>query len=105
MCARNQRYGGLELEGPIYGKLGELDTALKDAWVRDGCNVDGTLHIGLTVVVYFPGLSQKKPVHLVMGPSDTVGDVKQVRVTQESRPYLALWGLLAINNSDLGIKD
>lgn len=80
--ARNQRHGGLAFEGPLYGKAGELDTTLKDAWARDGCKVDGTLHIGLAVVVSFPGPSQKS-LPLVMGPSDTIGDVKQVGATRE----------------------
>ena len=80
--ARNQRHGGLEFEGPLYGKVGELDTTLRDAWARDGCKVDGTLHIGLAVVVSFSGPSQK-PLPLVMGPADTIGDVKQVGATRK----------------------
>lgn len=80
--ARNQRHGSLEFEGPLYGKVGELDTTLKDAWARNGCKVDGTLHIGLAVVVSFPGPSQKR-LPLVMGPSDSVGDVKKVGATRE----------------------
>lgn len=82
MRARNQRHRGLQSEGPLYGKVGELDTTLRDAWARNGCKVDGTLHIGLSVVVSFPGPSQKS-LSLVMGPSDTVGDVKQVGATRE----------------------
>lgn len=79
MKARNQRRGTLEFEGPVYGHPGDLDTTLTDAWVRNGCKVDGTLHVGRAVVVSFSG-ETKKPLSLVMGPSDTVGDVKQVRL-------------------------
>lgn len=75
--ARNQRHGGLDLEGPVYGHPGELETTLRDAWVRNGCTVDGTLHIGRTVTVSFPGLGPQ-PLSLVVGPDDTVGDAKQV---------------------------
>eukprot|EP00903_Cladosiphon_okamuranus_P016579 g15293.t1 len=74
--AREKRYGGLEFEGPVHGALGELDTSLRDAWVRNGCKIDGTLHIGLAVVVSFPAGSQKS-LSLVMGPRDTVNDVKR----------------------------
>lgn len=74
---RQKRYGALEFEGPVYGRNGELDTTLRDAWVRNGCKIDGTLHIGLAVVVSFP-LESQKPLPLVMGPGDTIDDVKRV---------------------------
>lgn len=83
-CAREKRHGALELEGPVYGRDGELDTTLRDGWVRNSCKVDGTLHIGLAVVVSFPRGSQR-PLFLTMGPGATIGDVKQVRL-----PRLAL---------------
>lgn len=75
--AREKRYGGLEFEGPVHGAPGELDTTLRDAWVRNGCKIDGTLHIGLAVVVSFPAGSQKS-LSLVMGPRDAVDEVKRV---------------------------
>lgn len=75
--ARQQRYGALEFEGPVYGGDGELETTLVDAWVRNGCKIDGTRHIGLAVVVYFP-LESQLPLCLVMGPGDTINEVKQV---------------------------
>lgn len=75
--ARKKRYGALEFESPVYGCCGELDTLLRDTWVRSGCKIDGTLHIGLAVVVSFPTSSQK-PLSLTMGPGDTISEVKQV---------------------------
>ncbi len=74
---RQKRYGALEFEGPVYGQNGELDITLRDAWVRNGCKIDGTRHIGLAVVVSFP-LTSRKPLPLVMGPGDTINDVKRV---------------------------
>ncbi|CBJ30824.1 hypothetical protein Esi_0216_0050 [Ectocarpus siliculosus] len=74
--AREKRHGALELEGPVYGRDGELDTTLRDGWVRNSCKVDGTLHIGLAVVVSFPRGSQRS-LSLTMGPGATIGDVKQ----------------------------
>lgn len=81
--AREKRYGAVEFEGPVYGCRGELDTTLRDGWVRNGCKIDGTLHIGLAVVVSFPAGSQK-PVSLIMGPGDTVNEVKQVGLATSS---------------------
>lgn len=75
--ARKKRYGALEFEGPVYGCSGELETTLRDTWARNGCKIDGTLHIGLAVVVSFPTGGQK-PLSLIMGPGDTVNKVKQV---------------------------
>lgn len=75
--ARKQRYGALAFEGPVYGCCGELHTALRDTWVRNGCKIDGTLHMGLAVVVSFPTGSQK-PLSLIMGPGDAINEVKQV---------------------------
>lgn len=75
--AREKRYGALEFEGPVYGCRGELDTTLRDAWVRNGCKIDGTLHIGLAVVISFPSGDQK-PLYFVAGPGDTINEVKQV---------------------------
>lgn len=83
-CAREKRHGDLELEGPVYGRDGELGITLRDGWVRNSCKVDGTMHIGLGVVVSFPRGSQR-PLSLTMGPGATIGDVKQV-----SLPCLAL---------------
>ena len=77
--ARKRRYGALEFEGPVYGCSGELETTLRDTWVRNGCKIDGTLHIGLAVVVSFPSGGQKT-LSLIMGPGDTVNEVKQVSV-------------------------
>lgn len=75
--ARSQRYGAIQREGPVYGHPGELETTLRDAWVRDGCEVDGTLHIGLAVVV---SVSEwfGRPLSLVMRPIDIISDVKRV---------------------------
>ncbi|CAM9928007.1 unnamed protein product, partial [Ectocarpus sp. 13 AM-2016] len=75
-CAREKRHGVLELEGPVYGRDGELDTTLRDGWVRNSCKVDGTLHVGLAVVVSFPRGSQRS-LSLTMGPGATIGDVNQ----------------------------
>lgn len=75
--AREQRYGAHEFEGPVYGGDGELETILVDAWVRNGCKIDGTRHIGIAVVVSLPVGSQL-PLNLTMGPGDTINDVKQV---------------------------
>ncbi|CAM9118604.1 unnamed protein product [Ectocarpus fasciculatus] len=75
-CAREKRHGALELEGPVYGRDGELETTLRDGWVRNSCKVDGTLHIGLAVVVSSPRGSQR-PLSLTMGPGATIGDVKR----------------------------
>ncbi|CAM9620177.1 unnamed protein product, partial [Hapterophycus canaliculatus] len=70
--ARKQRYGALDFEGPVYGRDGELDTTLREAWVRNDCKVDGTLHIGLAVVVSFKPDS-RAPLSFIMGPGDTIG--------------------------------
>lgn len=75
--ARSQRYGAIQREGPVYGQPGELETTLRDAWVRDGCEVDGTLHIGLVVVVSVCGWFGT-PLSFVMRPSDNISDVKRV---------------------------
>lgn len=74
---RNKRYAALEFEGPVYGRSGELDMTLRDAWVRNGCKIDGALHIGLAVVVAFP-LESQEPLPLIMGPGDTINDVTRV---------------------------
>lgn len=82
--ARKQRYGALEFEGPVYGGNGELETTLGDAWVVNGCKIDGTRHIGLAVVVSFP-LGSQRPLSLIMGPGDTINEVKQVRAASAHR--------------------
>lgn len=75
--ARKQRYAALDFEGPVYGRDGELETTLRDAWVRNDCKVDGTLHIGLAVAVSFI-LESRATLSFIMGPADTIGGVKQV---------------------------
>lgn len=92
--AREQRHGALEFEGPVYGGDGELETTLVDAWVRDGCKVDGTRHIGLAVIVSFP-LGSQLPLCLTMAPGDTINEVKQVWWLQ----FTAFWFWRAPNIS------
>lgn len=77
--ARSQRLERLGAEDPIYGCEGELDVSLREAWVRDGCRVNHRFHVGRAVVVHLLTGGRDASLSCVMGPGDTIGDVKKVR--------------------------
>lgn len=76
--ARIQRDSRLGEEGPVYGHSEELNISLRDAWVRNGCTVDDRLHVGRAVVVHYYPREDGDDISVVMGPNDTIGDVKKV---------------------------
>lgn len=80
--ARSQREESLGMDNPVYGRAGELDISLRDAWVREGCRIDYRFHVGRAVLIKCDNGGSERDsdtLSFVMGVDDTIGDVKKVR--------------------------